>query len=88
MFKWLIKQRLAAFERQYDYDMSYAREASADAFREEIERRWGPRAVVSLAFAMTLARVYPTLKYALGHGRARRRVIVEGAPIAVMRGAA
>src|SRR5687767_6899069 len=25
MFKWLIRNRLAAFERSFDYDMSYAR---------------------------------------------------------------
>ena len=26
MLKWLIKNRLAAFEKKFDYDMSYARE--------------------------------------------------------------
>src|SRR5256885_12555513 len=47
-----------------------AHDASADGYREEIVNRWGRRALVSLAFAITAARVYPTVKYALGHGKA------------------
>lgn len=54
---------------------------SADNFREEIVRRWGRRALVSLAFAMTAARLYPTVKYALGHGQACERVVVAGRPV-------
>jgi uncharacterized lipoprotein YbaY len=48
----------------------------ADALREEIERRWGKRAVVSLAMAVTCARIWPTFKYALGFGKACTRVTV------------
>jgi hypothetical protein len=55
---------------------------AADQYREEIIRRWGPRAVVSLAFAIVAARIYPTVKYAMGHGKACTRVVVGGAPIA------
>jgi hypothetical protein len=55
---------------------------SADGYRDEIIRRWGPRAVVSLAFAILTARMYPTVKYAMGHGRACTRVVVGGVPIA------
>ena len=55
---------------------------SADGYRDEINRRWGPRAVVSLAFAIVTARMYPTVKYAMGHGKACTRVVVGGAPIA------
>ncbi len=55
---------------------------SADGYRDEIIRRWGPRAVVSLAFAIVTARMYPTVKYAMGHGKACTRVVVGGAPIA------
>ena len=29
MLKWIIRNRLAAFERKYEYDMSYARELLA-----------------------------------------------------------
>ena len=58
-----------------------AHEVTADACREEILRRWGRRALVSLAFAITAARIYPTVKYALGHGHACMRVVVGGAPV-------
>ena len=54
---------------------------SADQYRDEIVRRWGPRAIVSLAFAMVAARMYPTVKYAMGHGKACTRIVVDGAPI-------
>jgi alkylhydroperoxidase family enzyme len=55
-----------------------AHDPAADELREEIARRWGPRAVVALAFAITGARVFPTMKYALGHGQACQRVEVAG----------
>ncbi|MBC8073184.1 MAG: hypothetical protein IAG13_32985 [Deltaproteobacteria bacterium] len=48
----------------------------ADAYREEITRLWGPRAVLSLAYAVIAGQLYPTLKYALGHGKACIRVVV------------
>jgi hypothetical protein len=51
-------------------------------YRQEITKRWGPRAVVSLAFAMVASRTYPTVKYAMGHGQACARVVVGGMPIA------
>lgn len=57
------------------------RDPSADWHRDEVLRRWGPRAVVSLAFAIVTARLYPTVKYAMGHGQACTRVVVGGAPI-------
>jgi alkylhydroperoxidase family enzyme len=50
----------------------------ADDLREEVVRRFGKRGLVSLAFAMTTARLYPTLKYALGHGRACTRLTIGG----------
>lgn len=50
--------------------------ATADELREQIVQRWGKRALVSLAFALTMARVYPTLKYALGYGKTCERVVV------------
>jgi alkylhydroperoxidase family enzyme len=55
-----------------------AHDPAADELREAITRRWGPRAVVALAFAITAARVFPTMKYALGHGKACQRVDVAG----------
>jgi len=65
-----------------------AHAAEADGLREEIVKRWGPRALVSLAFALNASRLFPTMKYAMGHGRACQRVQVGGQPVAVVRGAA
>jgi hypothetical protein len=62
-----------------------ARDPAADDYRAVILERWGPRAVVSLAFAITTARIYPTVKYAMGHGKACVRVVVGGAPVAIHR---
>lgn len=50
----------------------------ADDLREEVVRQFGQRGLISLAFAMVAARSFPTLKYALGHGQACRRVTVGG----------
>ena len=58
-----------------------AHDAAADEYREAIVKRWGRRALVSLAFAITAARIYPTVKYALGHGKACMRVVVGGTPV-------
>ena len=58
-----------------------AHDAEADRWREEIVRRWGPRALIALTFAIMTAQLYPTLKYALGHGKACTRVVVAGQPV-------
>jgi hypothetical protein len=65
-----------------------ARDPAADDLRDRIRARWGPRAVVALAFGLTVSRMYPTLKYSLGHGRACSRVLVDGAPAVVAHHAA
>src|SRR5262245_20663414 len=62
-----------------------AHDHAADDYRAVILERWGPRAVVALAFAMTTARIYPTVKYAMGHGKACTRVVVGGAPVVIDR---
>jgi hypothetical protein len=58
-----------------------AHDPAADALREEVVKTWGPRGLVSLSFALVTARLYPTLKYAMGHGRACQRVLISGAPV-------
>src|SRR5262245_57707553 len=60
-----------------------AHDTAADEYREAIVTRWGRRALVSLAFAITAARIYPTIKYALGHGKACTRVVVGGTAVLV-----
>jgi hypothetical protein len=52
----------------------------ADAARDEVARRWGQKGLIALAMALTTARMYPTLKYAMGHGRACSKVTVAGEP--------
>ena len=59
-----------------------AHDPAADELRDEIVKRWGKRALVALAFGITASRMYPTLKYALGHGKACQRVVVAGEPVA------
>jgi hypothetical protein len=54
-----------------------ARDSSADELREEIVKRYGQRALISLGFALVSSQMYPTLKYALGYGHACQRVTVE-----------
>jgi hypothetical protein len=58
-----------------------AHDAAADQYREAIVKRWGRLALVSLAFAITAARIYPTVKYALGHGKSCMRIVVGGTPV-------
>jgi len=60
-----------------------AHSAQADELRQEIQQRWGEKALVSLAFALTAARIFPTLKYALGHGHSCVRVRVGGVEMPV-----
>ena len=58
-----------------------AHDPAADQYRDAIVQRWGKRALISLAFAITAARIYPTVKYALGHGKACTRIVVGGSPV-------
>jgi hypothetical protein len=59
-------------------DATLRRAPEADALRDEVVRCWGKRGLISLSFAITAARIFPTLKYALGHGRACMRVSIGG----------
>lgn len=58
-----------------------AHDPAADDFRDAIVKRWGQLGLISLAFTITAARIYPTVKYALGHGKACMRVVVGGTPV-------
>lgn len=61
------------------------RSPAADELRDEVVRRFGQRGLVSLAFAITAARIFPTLKYALGHGRSCTRLTIGGEVRPVLR---
>ena len=58
-----------------------AHNAQADALRAEIRQRWGDKALVSFALAIAASRMFPTMKYALGHGKACQRINVGGVEI-------
>jgi hypothetical protein len=55
-----------------------AHDPGADQLRDEVVRRWGRRGLVSLALGIAASRMYPTLKYALGHGRACSAIRIGG----------
>lgn len=59
-------------------EAALAHSLDADPLREQVLRRWGRRALVSLGFALVAARMFPTLKYAMGHGKTCVRVEVGG----------
>ena len=65
-----------------------ARQPIADEYRADIVRRWGERAVVTLALALVGSQIFPTFKYALGYGHACQRLVVEGASIVPQHAAA
>jgi hypothetical protein len=62
-----------------------AHDPQADALRVQIVQRWGEKGLISLGFAITAARIFPTLKYALGHGQSCSRVKLDGATVSVDR---
>jgi alkylhydroperoxidase/carboxymuconolactone decarboxylase family protein YurZ len=53
--------------------------SESDRLRTEVLQRWGQRGLVSLALTIASSRVFPALKYALGHGSACTKVRVGGA---------
>lgn len=59
----------------------------ADDLREEVVTQFGKRGLISLTFAILSARMYPTIKYALGHGQACRRLSIGGETTPVVRDA-
>jgi hypothetical protein len=50
----------------------------ADPLRDEIVRRWGQRGLVAIGLSLVASRTYPTLKYALGHGKTCSKITVAG----------
>ena len=83
----------AALPEDVHLGVQFARAAvahhpDADELREQIVKRWGPRALVSIAFSLAASRMFPTVKYALGHGKACQRVTIAGEHVAVVRSAA
>src|SRR6476620_11839140 len=59
-----MPDEVAAVVRFTDATLRHAPEA--DELREGVVRRFGKRGLIAFAFTMLRARMYPTLKYALG----------------------
>ena len=53
---------------------------AADEARETIVSMWGRKAVVDRSLAITVGRIYPTVKFGLGHAKTCSRVTVAGTP--------
>jgi hypothetical protein len=54
---------------------------TVDPLRDEIVRRWGDKALVAISLTLMTSRMYPTLKYALGYGKACSKVVVAGTAV-------
>jgi alkylhydroperoxidase family enzyme len=59
-----------------------ARDPGAEQLRERVRLAWGEDGILSLAMGISISRVYPTVKYVLGHGRACSRVHIEQRKVA------
>jgi hypothetical protein len=59
------------------------RRPEVEPLREQVVARWGPRAAIAVAYALAASRIYPTVKYTLGHGQACIRVQVGGSTVHV-----
>jgi alkylhydroperoxidase family enzyme len=66
-------------------ELVLAHDPEADAVREAIVDRWGDDALISLALAISSTRIYPMLKYVLGHGRTCHRLTVKDAALVPQR---
>src|SRR5436190_393390 len=64
---------------------SLTHDLAADDLRDEIVRRWGEKALVAIGLTLMASRMYPTLKYALGHGKACSKIVVAGVASPVAR---
>ena len=72
----------------FRYGMAVATNADMTlSLVEEARRRYGERGLISLAYSVTTARMYPTLKRGLGHGAVCSKVIVSNELIPVKRAA-
>lgn len=60
-----------------------AHDATLQDLREEILGRWGMQALVSLSFAIVSAKIFPTLRTAMGFGQSCQRVMVNGQPVTI-----
>lgn len=53
----------------------------ADEARQFLEARYGKQALITLGFALCAAQLFPTFKWAIGHGHACQRLEVDNVTI-------
>ncbi len=58
-------------------ELTLAHNPDADRLRAEIVDLWGDDGLIALGFTISASRVYPTLKYVLGHGQTCSRIQIE-----------
>lgn len=58
-------------------DLVLAHDPDANDLREKIVDLWGDDGLLTLAFCISTARVYPAIKYTLGYGQACNRISVN-----------
>jgi len=58
---------------------------AADRLRTEVVSRWGKKGLVSMALTIAASRVFPAVKYGLGHGHSCTQVNLAGSEMAVHR---
>ena len=85
----VLRDDFPAMGEEVSFATRYARaaithDAALPTLRDEVRQRWGDKALASLALTVTATRMYPMLKYALGHGQACQRVRVgdDALPVA------
>lgn len=62
-------------------DLVLAHQPQANDLRAQILARWGEPGLITIGFAISAYRVYPTLKYTLGYGQACSRLLVNASPV-------
>jgi hypothetical protein len=68
----------------FDYGRALLNAAPGlDDLREQIENKWGKRALLAISLHTLTGRNFPVLKRALGHTKACRRVRIGNADVAV-----
>lgn len=65
----------------------FAHDLEADAYREEIVKRWGEKGLIAITMGMSIGRVFPTVKRGLGYAHACHRIDVGGRDVAVVKAA-
>lgn len=61
------------------YDLAVAtlaRDPACVDLSNRVRERFGEEGLVSLAYAIVASQIYPTFKYAIGHGHACRRLVI------------